>query len=287
VNTTTPGVPGRAVEAGGTRWHLRTAGERGPRVLLLHGTGASGHSFEPLLAHLAPHARLLIPDLPGCGDSAPLSRSATSLPGFAAALGDLLEALAVRPDVIVGHSAGAAVAMRAVLDGRCDPARLVGLAPAVLRLPGVGGVVFAPLARLAARGDWLPRLVARRARSPGAVARMVRATGSSPPAAQIEAYGRLLRRPEHVAGALAMMAGWDLAGLEADLARLRTPVDLILGGADATLPADWPERLRRALPGARPTVLDGLGHLAHEEAPARIAPHLLAAIEAADGGREE
>jgi pimeloyl-ACP methyl ester carboxylesterase len=55
----------------------------------------------------------------------------------------------------------------------------------------------------------------------------------------------------------------------ADLARVRAPVLLLWGGKDVIVPAEHAERFAAALPNARRIVYDDLGHVPHEEAPAR------------------
>jgi len=67
-----------------------------------------------------------------------------------------------------------------------------------------------------------------------------------------------------------MMAQWRLDELAAALPRLRVPLHLVVGRADATLPPTHALRVQALLPHARTTHLEGLGHLAHEEQPALI-----------------
>ena len=58
----------RFVQAGGLRWHVQhLAGPRpgAPCALLLHGTGASTHSWRDVAPLLARHAEVLSLDLPG------------------------------------------------------------------------------------------------------------------------------------------------------------------------------------------------------------------------------
>ena len=56
------------VTAGGVKYHVQITGpEDAPVLLLIHGTGATTHSFAGLAPLLAPHFRLVIPDLPGHG----------------------------------------------------------------------------------------------------------------------------------------------------------------------------------------------------------------------------
>ena len=68
-----------------------------------------------------------------------------------------------------------------------------------------------------------------------------------------------------------MMANWDLPELQRALPSLRTTLTLVDAGEDRTLPRGYAERVARALPGAQRHRLEGLGHLAHEEAPERVA----------------
>ncbi|MES2715707.1 MAG: alpha/beta fold hydrolase BchO [Pseudomonadota bacterium] len=266
----------RFVDAGGCRWHVQVLpGAPGQPVLwLLHGTGAASHSWRALVDRLAPQATLVVPDLPGHGFSGALPQ--VSLPAMAQALAALALALGLPPTVLVGHSAGAALALRAVLDGRLAPAQLVGINAALLPFEGLAGRVFAPMARLMARQAWVPWLFARRAGDAAAVQRLVASTGSTLDAQGLALYARLMRSPAHVAGALAMMADWDLEALWHDLPGLQPPLALLVGGQDRTVPPSQAQRVRLKLPATRVQLLDGLGHLAHEEAPQRLADALLA-----------
>jgi len=51
----------------------------------------------------------------------------------------------------------------------------------------------------------------------------------------IALYGQLVSNPGHAAGALGMMANWDLPQLEKDLPHLKTPLSLIVGSNDQTI----------------------------------------------------
>ena len=85
----------RFINAAGMRWHVQVMGE-GPAVLLIHGTGASTHSFRALAALLAPRFTVVMPDLPGHGfTDAPPSASGYSLPAVAHGSTALLQALGV------------------------------------------------------------------------------------------------------------------------------------------------------------------------------------------------
>ncbi len=261
----------RFVDAGRLRWHVQVAGE-GPPVLLLHGTGAATHSWRELLPLLAREYTVIAPDLPGHGfTGAPMSRSGFTLPGMAALTAELLGELGMSPTLIVGHSAGAAIASRMVLDGHAAPAQLISLNGALLPLPGMPVPLFLAVGRLMVATPLLPRLVARRAVDGRMVAKLMDSTGSVIDPAGQALYQRLVSNPAHVRDVLSMMANWDLRALQRDLPRLAVPLVLIATGNDRTVPPAESGRVSRLVPGSRLVELPGLGHLAHEERPETFA----------------
>jgi magnesium chelatase accessory protein len=262
----------RFVEAGGLRWHVQAMGG-GPVALLAHGTGASTHSWRDVAPLLARRFTVVAPDLPGHGfTGTPPDGEGLSLPGMARGLDALLRALGAGPPAVaVGHSAGAAVLARMCLDGRMSPRLLVSLNGALLPLGGLSGQIFAPLARFLAWTGLVPNLFARQAEDRAVVERLLRDTGSALDPRGVELYARLARNPVHVAGAFGMMANWDLRPLERDLPGLRTPLVLVAGRNDRTIPPAEARRVRALVPGATLVYLPGLGHLAHEERPGEAA----------------
>ena len=264
----------RFVAAGGLRWHVQVAGS-GPALLLLHGTGASTHSFRDLLPLLARRFTVVAPDLPGHGfTTRPTDPSGLSLPGMAAGIAALLRELAVAPQVAVGHSAGAAILCRMCLDGSLAPRALVSLNGALLPLPGLRHPAFTPLVRSVVSGDWLPRLFARRMESPSEVERLLARTGSTIDARGRELYARLSRNASHTGAALAMMGHWDTRPLEAGLPQLAVPMLLLVGARDGMILPGVALRVRGLAPRSELLQIPGLGHLAHEESPQLVADEI-------------
>ena len=99
-----PGLEERLHDVRGTRIRVFEGGD-GPPLLLVHGFGGAAWNFSELAPLLAAR-RLLIPDLPGHGASAPLP--APSMSGFA----DAIAAILPEPAGVVGHSMGGVVALR-------------------------------------------------------------------------------------------------------------------------------------------------------------------------------
>jgi magnesium chelatase accessory protein len=191
----------------------------------------------------------------------------------------LLDACGFVPTCVVGHSAGAAVAVRLALDGGLPAdCTIVGLNAALLPFGGVAGALYAPLARLLAVAPVVPRLAAWRARDAVGIRRLIDATGSRLDDDGIAGYARLLSKPDHVAGVLAMMANWDLDALARDMPGLRQPLHLLVGERDRAVPPAQASVVARRVAGAQVHRLPGLGHLMHEEAPALLAERIVASV---------
>jgi magnesium chelatase accessory protein len=184
--------------------------------------------------------------------------------------------LEFQPRLVAGHSAGAALMLQWALlsaprSGGCSARALLAVNGALQPLQGLPGLVFPVMARLLRHSRWLPGLVARHAREPSAVRRLIAGTGSQLDDAGVAQYQALLMQTSHVNGALDMMAGWRLDELLAALPALQPPLWLVTGMADRTVAPQQSRDLARRLPVAVLHELPGLGHLAHEEAPQRVA----------------
>ena len=260
----------RFVRAGGIDWHVQTNGD-GPVCLLLHGTGAATHSWRGLAPLLAARFRVVAPDLPGHGFTGTPARTPLTLGRMADLLGALGEALDLQPALVVGHSAGAAIALRMVLDGRVTPAGIVSLNGALRPFRGAAGPLFSAMAKTLFLNPLAPRVFALAARDRRRVARLLANTGSPLDAEGVALYQSLFRSPGHIAGTLGMMANWNLDSLARDLPHLAVPLLLVAASGDRAVPPADAARLARTVPGARLLTLPRLGHLAHEEDPQKVA----------------
>lgn len=126
-------------------------------VLAVHGFRGEHHGLEPVVAFL-PDVRLIMPDLPGFGETAPLPGRRHDIEAYA----DWLDAFhaAVAPEsIILGHSFGSIVSAAAVARGLRTP-RLILVNPiGAPALEGPRGI----LTRLAIFYYWagarLPRAI--------------------------------------------------------------------------------------------------------------------------------
>jgi magnesium chelatase accessory protein len=250
------------------RWHVQVAGN-GPEVLLLHGAGASAHSWHKLIARLADRFRLIAPDLPGHGfTQSPRGRA--SLPQMARDLADLMQAMGAAPRFVVGHSAGGAIALDMARQGLCRFERIVVVNGALEDFRGPAGVIFPAIARVLALNP-LTGLFVSRGSSEAQVRSIIGATGTDLDAEALALYARLIARRAHVEGTLAMMAQWSLRELNAALPEIGVPTLFIHGARDQAVRTAVAERAAAAMPAAKLHVLENVGHIAQEEAPDLVA----------------
>ncbi len=271
----------RFVEAGGYRWHVQRAG-KGPGVLLLHGTGASTHSWKGLFPLLARSFDVLAMDLPGHGFTARLGRLEASLPGMVRALRALLDAEQFRPDTVIGHSAGAAIAVAMAPLLNPPPHHVIAINGALKPFGGPAALIAPFMAKALALNPLVPPALARGARDPARVARLIEGTGSYQGPDYLKCYVRLFSNAGHVAGTLSMMANWNVADILPPFERAGLRLQQIIGTHDRAVPPSVADETARRIRGVTTQTLNGLGHLAHEEDAARVAEAILSLLTETD-----
>jgi 4,5:9,10-diseco-3-hydroxy-5,9,17-trioxoandrosta-1(10),2-diene-4-oate hydrolase len=135
----------RVVAVGARHLHLSEFGA-GPVLLMLHGggPGASGLSnYSRNVEALARQFRVLVPDLPGYGQSSKGVDEADPFGDLATAMLGLLDALDIGQAHLVGNSLGGACALRMALQAPQRVGRLVLMGPG-----GIGISQSAPTAGL-------------------------------------------------------------------------------------------------------------------------------------------
>ena len=124
-------VAERRLDLAGTSTAVLEGGDGPPLVLLHGGIECGGAIWAPVVARLAERHRVVIPDLPGLGESEPVAR--LDAPTFAAWLSALLRLTCVEPPLLVAHSLGGSLASRFATDHGERLERLV-----IYGAPGVG-----------------------------------------------------------------------------------------------------------------------------------------------------
>jgi magnesium chelatase accessory protein len=244
-------------------WTIDTGPKDAPALLLLHGTGASGHSFRRTLPGLSQTYRTITPDLPGHGLSATGFQGRLGLDAMAQDLWTLCDTLKIQPQGIIGHSAGAAIGLR-MAELRPVP-QIIGLNAALGEFDGAAAFLFPIIAKGLATLPFAATAITTFFGRPGTVDRILAGTGSPLDAEGRAQYLCLVRDPDHVTGALGMMADWRLQGFLSRLPQTQTKVTLIASEGDRAVPPQVSIDAAKRIPGAKLHLVPKLGHLAHEE----------------------
>ncbi len=248
------------------RWHVQIMGS-GPDLLLLPGAGASTHTWRALIPDLAQTHHVIAPDLPGQGFTQSPNAARSGLSEMVEDLTALAVSEGWKPVAIIGHSAGAALALR--LSQTLGTAKIIGINPALDNFDGVAGWLFPLMAKLLASNPFTANVFSFAATTSRA-RRLIEGTGSRIDEASLAYYTRLTGDRAHVNGALQMMARWSLDELLEDLPNITADVLFLTGTNDTAVPPDVADRAAARLPNAVVHHLEGLGHLAHEEDPDRV-----------------
>ena len=235
----------------GLRLHVHRSGAGAP-VVLLHGWGTTGGSFQGVCAALSGSHECLAPDLPGFGLSDP-PPVAWSSEEYAVAIRDWLREAGLTRPVLVGHSFGGKVALRLAAEGLASRVVLFGSAGIPPRRPPAYYAkvyTFKTLKLLARIPGFRPLF--------GDVAeRLRRRTGS----ADYRAARGVMR------DSLVRAVNEDIRPL---LPRVACPTLLVWGRNDTATPMSDGETMKALLPDAGLIVVENAGHYVFNDQPGRV-----------------
>ena len=249
----------------GFRFSYADQGERGSdrAVVLIPGPTDSWRSYDPVLASMPGHLRVVAVSMRGHGDS---SKPPTgySIEDLASDIMPLLNGLGIERAVLVGHSGSCLVARRVALDA---PDRVVGLfleaSPSTLRgdenLRGLIDTVVSTLTPPIDR-EFAQSFIADTSSenlAPDLVENLVDDLVKVPVHAWKEMFESLIDYDDTT-----------------ELARVEIPVRLVWGEDDALVPRQMQDQLVDLLPRAELTVYPCVGHTPRWEQPGRFAQEL-------------
>ncbi len=250
-------------------WHIQKFGSTGKKLLLIHGTGASSHSWYPLIENLNLECEILCLDLPGHGFTRALARQKKQLMIIVDQISLLLRNIDFYPNIIMGHSAGAAVAYELAKKIETKP-NTIAINAAFGQFSGLAGVAFPYFAKIASSTTIPARFLSLLASKEEIVRKLLASTGSIIPELQIKCYQYLFSNTEHVDGTLQMMADWDLGYFLDRLPEETAPIHFLVGDKDTTVPPHISKSWDQSMPNSSLTQFNGLGHLMHEESPSTV-----------------
>lgn len=279
-----------ALSSGG-RLHFRDEGQAdGLPVVLVHGSSASLHTFEPWVAMLGDQYRMITLDLPGHGLTGRVPDDHYSSVAYIAAVRELATHLGIDRFVLGGNSMGGGVSWRYAL---AHPEQVLALVLIDASPPygwrrefeagrsGASASASGPRAFSLLREPWF-RMIARYLDPYYLIRQGLQSSYGDPSQVTgplVERYYELALRDGTRAATLQRFGNTGPDTSEA-LAELRMPALVLWGARDAVIPLAMGERLARELPRASLQVYDDLGHLPMEEAPERTAADVSAFLQA-------
>ena len=265
--------PSDFVDVKGMVVHLRDVGPRNDPlpVVLIHGTGASLHTWEGWARQLQPQRRVITFDLPGFGLTGPFAGAYDPEDYRGDALArfvlDLLDRLQVRRAVLGGNSLGGEVAWRVATMAPDRVASLVLVDPS--------GTAFEPeslpIGFLVARVPVLNRL-SEHLLPREVVAASVMNVYGDPARVTTELIDRYFELTLREGNRRALNLRLQQVARGEDAARIDAitqPTLVLWGGRDRLIPPAVGREFQSRIRGSRLVVFDELGHVPHEEDPLR------------------
>jgi pimeloyl-ACP methyl ester carboxylesterase len=249
------------VDVEGLRVHVRDEGH-GPPLVLLHGTGASLHTFEDWATALSPRFRVLRMDLPGFGLTGPSKDGDYSIPAFVAFLEAFRKAEGLERFALGGNSLGGQIAWSYAVayPRRVSELILIDSAGFPIEKP----VLVFRLARTPGLSSLLSLL------DPGLLVRKTlhEAYGDESKVTEglIQRYRRLALREGNRAAFVAR-AKVPAADRSADIQKVQARTLILWGELDRLIPLAHAQRFEKAIAGAQLILYPGVGHVPMEEAP--------------------
>jgi magnesium chelatase accessory protein len=270
----------RVISAGDLDWHVQLTGT-GPVVLLLHGTGSSTHSWSDLIPLLENHAQVLVPDLPGHAFTLGAKLEDLKLDEIARSLQLLITQLGIEaPSIVVGHSAGAPLALRFAAAALKQPKLVIALNPSFIPPPPIYTSFFGPLLGPITRSSTLSSLLASLSPSLGMVDKLLDSTNTILPEARRVYYRKLFERSDHVRGSMNFMAAADIQKVLAEADLYQGKLICVLGNQDAWIPVKPLEKIIRDHFSTAEIMKWEGGHIMHELEPGKVAQLILKGLTA-------
>lgn len=225
---------------------------RGEALLFIHGAGSNGNTWHRQLAAFGDSHSPLALDFPGHGRSGG-TESLKSIDAYRDCLAAFMDALHLRPSVLIGRSMGGAVAMAYAL---AHPQHVRGLV-----LVATAARFDLPQAIL----DTWQHVMLGRAQQPFSTDAFSPQTDF---AVMREAWMEQVKTDPRVR--YYDLAACNAFDITAQLGTLTVPTLIIAGRDDRLTPVDRSEILHRGIPGSTLMVIDNAGHTVPAEKPAEF-----------------
>lgn len=242
---------------------------QGVPLILIHGFPLDRSIWTPVVEMLKPHARVILPDLRGFGQS-PLGEEVSTMRLMAEDIAALMDTLGIEKAVLAGHSMGGYVCLNFA---RAYPRRLLGLG----------------LVATQAAADTLERRQARLATAAEMKRKGIRVVANSMPqklTTQVDFHEPLkkLIQKNTVKGVQAALLGMAERPDATDwLAEITVPTAVIAGAQDTLISPERSKTMAQMLNHAWLVEISNASHMPMMEAPQEVAEALLQLVRLSAG----
>jgi pimeloyl-ACP methyl ester carboxylesterase len=267
---------------GGPTVHVRDQGKRDGRALvLIHGSNASLHTWEPWVTRLGGDFRIITLDLPGHGLTGAHPGGVYDYPVFVDVVDKVMAKLGVAHAVIGGNSMGGGVTWMFAL---AHPEKTDGL----VLIDAAGAPQWksttTPIGFRLARMPVVNKLmlyISPRSVFASSLNASVSVKSIVTPAA-IDRYWELNRYPGNRAATLQRFAYVhnNHPATKAQLATIKAPVLIMWGEEDGLIPVGSAKWFASSLPGSKLVIYPKVGHLPMEEVADQSAKDVRAWVDA-------
>lgn len=264
------GGPSQFVTLGnGTTVHLRDEGAKDALpIILLHGSNADLHTWQPWVDDLRDDYRVIRFDQPGHGLTGATRDGDYSTATYVETIDEVADTLGLDRFVLGGNSMGGYHTLAYAIE---HPERVAGMilvdagGPPVRREDDGGGNIGFTIARTPVLNKLMehitPRSLVEQSLSQSVSNKQVVTQ------AAVDRYWELLRYPGNRAATRWRFTQERVPLAEADVASLQMPALVIWGAEDALIPVEAGRWLNRHLPDSTLAEFENIGHLPMEEAP--------------------
>jgi pimeloyl-ACP methyl ester carboxylesterase len=249
----------------GANVHYRAQGQDvGPVIVLLHGSNASLHTWEPWVVELADQFRIVTVDLPGHGLTGPVPGDDYSQAGMVKFVDEFATAMKLSTFALGGNSMGGGVAARYAIE---HPERLThlilvdagGMPTSVERDPGIGF----RLARMPIVQNLMLYVTPRRVFEDNLKTAIGDDALVTPE--MVDLYWELNRREGNRAASLKRFQTAQDTFVQDNASKIAAPTLILWGELDTLTPPDMGEAYAAAIKGSRLIVYNNVGHIPMEE----------------------
>lgn len=260
--------------------HVRDEGPRdAPVIVLLHGSNADLHTWEPWVKRLEDRYRIVRYDQRGHGLTGPAADGRYGTDAFAADVEAMANALKLDRFVLAGNSMGGGIAARYAM---LHPERLVGLVlvdagGAAIRREGGGGNLAFTIARIPVLNSVASPLLPRSMVDKSLHQTVLNQSVATPEA--VDRYWELARYPGNREATMQRFATGYTTFTPAEVRAIEVPTLVMWGEGDPLIPFAAAKWYLANLPNAKLVSYPGIGHIPMEEAPDRSAADLAAFVD--------